>query len=574
MGFQFTPYIVVMLSAAVVCFLIGCYAWRRRDIPVDTALIFIMMTAITEWLVASALGYATNDPSSKIIWAKIEYIGVVSVPLLVLIFAVNYSGLKHRLTTRNLILIALVPAITLLLTWTNEMHGLIWSRYIPYQENGVMFSDKTYGLWFWIYWIYSYLLLLAATVLIIRTALASSKAFMGQAVVLIFGILVPWVGNAIYVLHISPLGNLDLTPLSFAFTGIVLSLGIMRWHLFDIKPTAQVAVIENLADGLILLNNRNRIIDINPAARHIFRVSAEETIGKDGLTILPAEVFSDELRDNDGKIRLEMKLPYDGRERHYELTGTPFYDKRGDLIGRIIIVHDTTELKLMNKELEAFSYSISHDLLAPLRSIDGFSQALLQEYPDKLDEQGKNYLQRVRANTQRMGELIDDLLKLSRLTRSEMKLEMVDLSTLAQSIATELQKTGPERQVEFVITPGLSAKGDSHLLRLLLENLLGNAWKFTGKLSQARIELGATQVDGKQAFFVRDDGAGFDMTYADKLFAPFQRLHSASEFPGIGIGLATVQRIVHRHGGRVWAEGEIEKGATFYFTLGEIKKWE
>lgn len=234
------------------------------------------------------------------------------------------------------------------------------------------------------------------------------------------------------------------------------------------------------------------------------------------------------------------------------------------------LINSNTELAAVNKELESFSYSVSHDLRAPLRSIDGFSQALLEDYPDKLDEQGKNYLQRVRSSTQRMGEFIDDLLKLSRVTRSEIKLEMVNLSTLTQSIATEVQKTQPERQVEFVITPGLSAKGDEHLLRLLLENLLGNAWKFTGKLSRARIEFGSTQVDGKQAFFVRDDGAGFDMTYVDRLFAPFQRLHSVGEFPGSGIGLATVQRIINRHGGRVWAEGEIEKGATFYFTLGEI----
>jgi light-regulated signal transduction histidine kinase (bacteriophytochrome) len=235
-----------------------------------------------------------------------------------------------------------------------------------------------------------------------------------------------------------------------------------------------------------------------------------------------------------------------------------------------MIANANTELAAVNKELESFSYSVSHDLRAPLRSIDGFSQAILEDYTDKLDEQGRNYLQRVRSNTQKMGELIDDLLKLSRVTRSEMKLEMVNLSTLAQSIATEVQKTQPERQVEFVISPGLSAKGDERLLHILLENLLGNAWKFTAKHPQARIAFGSTQVGGKQVFFVRDDGAGFDMTYADKLFAPFQRLHSEGEFPGIGIGLATAQRIIHRHGGRVWAEGEIEKGATFYFTLAQI----
>jgi len=231
------------------------------------------------------------------------------------------------------------------------------------------------------------------------------------------------------------------------------------------------------------------------------------------------------------------------------------------------VTERTVELTQANQELEAFSYSVSHDLQAPLRSMDGFSQILLEGYSDKLDEQGKDYLQRVRSATQRMGMLVDDMLSLSRVTRGEMKQEFVDLSSLVQSITTELQKSQPERQIEFITTPGVTANGDDHLLRILLENLLGNAWKFTGKHPTARIEFGTTQVAGEQVFFVRDDGVGFDMTYADGLFVAFQRLHAADDFPGTGVGLATVQRIVQRHGGRVWAEGEVEKGATFYFTL-------
>ncbi|MFC1902938.1 ATP-binding protein [Chloroflexota bacterium] len=231
------------------------------------------------------------------------------------------------------------------------------------------------------------------------------------------------------------------------------------------------------------------------------------------------------------------------------------------------IIKANTELAAVNKELEAFAYSVSHDLRAPLRSIDGFSQALIEDYPDRLDEQGKDYLQRVRSASQRMGVLIDDLLSLSRVTRSEMRHETVDLSALAQSIAEELQETQPERQVAFVIASGLTTSGDPQLWRLLMENLLSNSWKFTGYHPKARIEFGATRSDGKEAFFVRDDGAGFDMTYADKLFGVFQRLHAQDEFPGNGVGLATVQRIAHRHGGQVWAEGEVGKGATFYFTL-------
>ncbi|KYC43147.1 histidine kinase [Scytonema hofmannii PCC 7110] len=226
------------------------------------------------------------------------------------------------------------------------------------------------------------------------------------------------------------------------------------------------------------------------------------------------------------------------------------------------------ELQAVNKELEAFSYSVSHDLRAPLRSIDGFSQALLEDCYDMLNRNGQDHLRRIRAATQRMGQLIDDLLNLSRVTRSDMCLELVDLSRLASDICTDLQQNQPQRKVEFVIQTGLTAQGDNHLLRVLLENLLNNAWKFTSKHTQARIEFGVMSSESSiPVYFVRDDGAGFDMTYANKLFGPFQRLHNMNDFPGNGIGLATVYRIVYRHGGRVWAEGEVEQGATFYFTL-------
>lgn len=227
----------------------------------------------------------------------------------------------------------------------------------------------------------------------------------------------------------------------------------------------------------------------------------------------------------------------------------------------------TAELEAANRELETFSYSVSHDLRAPLRSINGFSQALLEDYGDLLPVEGQDYLKRVRAASQRMSQLIDDILDLSRVTRAEMQRETVSLSTLAQAIAAELLANQPERRVEFVIQPGLEAYADPQLLQIVLENLLSNAWKFTSKHAQAHIEFGQTRVDGVPAYFVRDDGAGFDRTYASKMFMPFQRLHAVTEFEGNGIGLATVQRIIHRHGGRVWAEGAVERGATFYFTL-------
>ncbi len=231
------------------------------------------------------------------------------------------------------------------------------------------------------------------------------------------------------------------------------------------------------------------------------------------------------------------------------------------------LMRRTADLEASNKELEAFSYSVSHDLRAPLRHIDGFSKILLEDYSDKLDEDGRHYLQVVRRGSQRMALLIDDLLKLSRLTRSEMHVGKVDLNRIAESIASGLKEEHPERRVELSISPGMIAQGDARLLRVAIDNLLANAWKFTSNQEIGRIEFGVTECEGQPAYYVRDNGAGFDQQYAGKLFTPFQRLHDEADFPGTGIGLATVQRIIQRHGGRVWAEGEVDKGATFYFTL-------
>jgi signal transduction histidine kinase len=222
-----------------------------------------------------------------------------------------------------------------------------------------------------------------------------------------------------------------------------------------------------------------------------------------------------------------------------------------------------------NRELEAFSYSVSHDLRSPLRAIDGFSMAVLEDYAARLDDRGRGYLNRLRSGTQRMAMLIDDMLKLSRVARTEITHEKVNLTELASGICDSLSRSEPGREVDFVISPGLGAHGDPNLLGIAIENLFNNAFKFTGERPRARIEFGDMEEDGARVFFIRDNGAGFDMKYVHKLFGAFQRLHDAREFPGSGIGLATVQRVVHRHGGRIWARGEVGKGASFYFTLPE-----
>jgi signal transduction histidine kinase len=231
------------------------------------------------------------------------------------------------------------------------------------------------------------------------------------------------------------------------------------------------------------------------------------------------------------------------------------------------IEHSNQELSALNRELESFSYSVSHDLRAPLRSMDGFSLALLEDYGERLDDEGRDYLQRIRAASQRMGRLIDDLLGLARVTRAELNLRPVDLSAMAHEIADTLARQQPQRQVQWQIDDGIKVQADRALLQVALQNLLENAWKFTAKTDEAAIRVGAEQRDGQRVIHVGDNGAGFDMAYSSRLFGAFQRLHHEGEFPGTGIGLATVQRILRRHGGEIWVDAAPGKGATFHFTL-------
>jgi light-regulated signal transduction histidine kinase (bacteriophytochrome) len=302
-------------------------------------------------------------------------------------------------------------------------------------------------------------------------------------------------------------------------------------------------------------------------------------VGRAGRTMQFEETFQDDTHsDSSTRTYLSLKFPvFNSEGQVYAVCGIST-----DITERILaerelqqvnadleirVRHRTAELEASVHELDAFSYSVSHDLRAPLRSLNGFSRALLEDFADVLDDTGRDYLQRIGRNVDHMGQMIDSLLNLSRATRADFQRGTVDLSTLASQVATELSAADPVQDVTVDVAPGLCCVGDRQLLRLVLQNLLGNARKFSAKTPFARIEVGQTDIDGEGAFFVRDNGAGFDMRYAGKLFTAFKRLHSTADFEGTGVGLATVQRIISRHGGRIFAEAQPGKGATFYFTL-------
>jgi len=373
------------------------------------------------------------------------------------------------------------------------------------------------------------------------------------------------------------------------------NLLIMRSQTFVYYHTC----LEVSNDAVFILDEAYDIVDCNTMVTKLYGYTKEELIGKPlSYVRAPAErskiaAQMQKVLDVDKETWEAMQIRKDGTTFIGEVSSKfltagnqhKFYHVVRDITERKQVERDislttvnleaqvkqrTLELQNINSELEAFSYSVAHDLRSPLRAIDGFSQAILEDYAQQLAQEGQDYFKRIRAAAQRMGELIEALLTFSNLTRISMKIEHVCLSDIVQTLANEMHASNPDRNVEFIIQQNLYANVDKVLIRIVLENLLNNAFKFTSKHATAKIEFGMTKDKKKNTiYFVRDNGAGFDMTYADKLFSPFQRLHRTAEFPGTGIGLATIQRILKRHGGSIWAEGIIEHGAIFNFTLGE-----
>ena len=400
-----------------------------------------------------------------------------------------------------------------------------------------------------------------------------------------------------------------LAGLSFIF---IFSAGVIVQKEMTARARVEEqfrSLLEFAPESIVVVNQKGEIVLVNAQTEKVFGYTRRELFRQRVEMLIPqrfqqqhpglrTQLFGDSKGRPQGAALEICGLRKDGTEFPVEISVAPLETAEGTLVSCAIrdisdrkqvqealrrqaeeverhrseLALANVELIAANQELESFSYSVSHDLRAPLRTIDGFSLALLEDCADELDAQGRSYLHRVRAATQRMGILIDDILDLSRVTRAEMIRESVDLSSIAKSVLGELAVAQPDRHAEIKIKGGLNAIGDSHLLHIALQNLLGNAWKFTSKLQTAHIEFDETPSNGTAIFYVRDDGAGFDSAQAQRLFGAFQRLHNKDEFPGTGIGLATVQRIVHRHGGRIWAEGAVGRGATFYFTLAETRR--
>jgi PAS domain S-box-containing protein len=572
-------YLLPFFASLLLSVGLAVYAWGRRNTPGVTGFMGACLSQAL-WTLGYIFETITFSAQGKIFWDNFQFIAMFGTVVSAVIMAYEYS--RHRLVKRGRLWLGLsiFPAMCMLLVYLDP-GGILRPDVVIIP--GFPFTSLYYPFtaFFWIMMLYSYAGVIAAEVILLRSLFGSKRFYRRQTLWLVAGMSIPILGSFATLLDLLPPANRDITPLTFALGNLVIGVGLFRYHLFDVVPIAHENVIENLSSAVIVIDTRERIVDFNRAAETMLGMNHSD-IGRYVSQVRAdwAEIASGS--DTELVIHTVMESRSEGSQSFFDLAISPIFDRLSAYLGRVVTIHDITaqmqtqqelttrtrQLEDTNRELESFASSVSHDLRAPLRAIRGFSRVLLKDHNAQLAGEPAELLQHIVEATAEMSELIEGLLALSRQTRTEIVRTQVSLTDLATSVARKLEESQPGRPVTWKIAKELTASADARLMSTALENLLGNAWKYTLRTAQPCIEFGAQRHNSELTYFVRDNGVGFDMQSAERLFTPFQRLHSPQEFPGEGIGLATVQRIIHRHNGRIWAESRPGQGAVFYFTLG------
>ncbi len=588
MHLGYTPYIISMLVAAVISAVLAAYMWQRRSgTPGATALVLLML-ALTVWLLAEVLCLVNNDLSTRLIWAKIEYTSIVSVPVIWLAFVLQYTGRQSWLTHRKLALLAICPIITLLLVWTNETHGLIWAEFHLYQHGSVMISEKSYGVWFWVQTTYSYLLMFSGASLIVRWAISSFRLYRRQAVVMLIGALVPLGGNLPYILHLGSFQGIDPTPIIFTMSGLMLALGLFRFQLLDIIPVARDTIIKGMSDGLIVLDVQNRIVDVNIAAEGIIDLTASEIIGQPVGQVLPCWADSTEGRQELMETKPEVFISKGGEEHYYALSISPLYGRSDSVAGRAVIIRDITERKQGEKEkalleqqfhqsqrLESvgrLAGGVAHDLNNMLTPILGFGEILLKDSAG--DEERREQLEEIVKAGGRARDLVRQLLAFSR--KQTLEFKNIGLNILLKDFEKLLRSTIRE-DITFRLIPAKSLpliQGDVGQMEQVVMNLAVNAQDAMPDGGELTIETILVELDESYAaehvsvtpgpyvmLSISDTGYGMDAEIREHIFEPF--FTTKDKDRGTGLGLSTVYGIVKQHGGNIWVYSEPGKGTTF-----------
>lgn len=565
-------------------------AMVRRDKPTWKAGL-VLLFACAALLLAHAAQRSVAGLADKIAWYKLFHVVFPLIPTSFLWLALHYSGARRLLTRRTLALLAVFPLIHAAIVVTNESHGWMWQRQHTAAVVGSMrfLSTDTAGPWYWIILCYCHGLMIASGCLFGRLLLVSRGIYGWQSTAVVLAALTASIGTVLDVFDLSPLEPFVTTQMGLAAGIITAALSLSTLRRTDLLSFSREAVFNNISDAIMVVDVNGRVAEANTTAARILQLPKSRVIGSRVEEMLP-ELPSFSARPTDSAA--EILVSRESRSRVYDLHVSTLGDTRGVVRGRVIAMRDITErrkaedrlrslneelesrvyertktLEVANHELEAFTYSVSHDLRAPLRLIDGYSRMLAEDYGTALDSKGLELCDVVQREARRMGKLIDALLALSRSSRAVTDIALLDMTALASETFDALTSTEQREGIEFSVGTLPPARGDPVLIRLVWTNLLSNALKFSSQRDPPVIKVTSTISESEITYAVTDNGTGFNMEHAGKLFGVFQRMHTDPRFPGTGVGLAIVQRVVERHGGRVWAETQPGNGATFRFTM-------
>ncbi len=594
MHWQYTPYIIPLIVTAAVPIALACYVWRRHHTPESKTFVLLML-AVTQWLLTYALRLASANLEAMLFWAKVRYLGILVVPAAWLIFAVQQTGRSKWLTRRVIALLAIEPLLLLALVWTNEWHGLYWSRVWVDHDGGFAALGSTHGAAFWVHAAYSYLLMVAGALLFIQALIRSPDLYRGQAFAVLIGALAPLAGNMISVFGLNPIPQLDPTPFAFTLTGLAMAWGLFRFRLLDVVPVARDAIIESMSDGMLVLDAQNRVVDLNPAMQRIIQCAASKAVGQDVAQVLSAQPELLRCCREASEAHAEIAVGGDAAQRCFDLRISPLQGRNGRLTGRLIVLRDITERKRAEEELRRakeaaeeanhakteFVSVVSHELRVPVSSIMGSVELLMAGAAGPVDETQAEFYGIIRANAERMLALISDLNDITQIESGYMLLEFAPVSIadvveeVVRSFRSQIEGKGQALILE--IPPDLPLVWGDHVrLVQVLTNLVGNAHKFTppaGRIAiraERSVAQGAAQ-DEREAVLVMvsDTGIGIKPDDQPKIFRKFFRAtdEEARRFSGTGLGLSIAKNLVEMQGGRIWLESEFRKGTTVYFIL-------
>ncbi|MBE2221047.1 MAG: PAS domain-containing protein [Anaerolineae bacterium] len=587
MNGQLAFVILILFISFLLALGIAAFSWQRRHAGSWAYPFVLVALAAAWWSFFYALELVAPTLAGKLLWAKIEYFAIVIIPVLWFLFGMAYTGRQKWLSLVRIFLLLIIPAITLFLLYTNEHHRLIWFE-IPLAATGYFPTlAPDYGIWFWVHSGYSYLLLAIGTIVLIQTAFRSPKTYRWQNMALVAGALFPWLANIIYLLNLSVFPNIDLSPVAFSLSGLVLTWSIFRFHLFDVVPVARQVAVETVRDGMIVLDDKKRIVDMNPAAQAVFEVNLANVIGRtiDELLVNWPELvnsFKDVL-----EVETEIQIAGEGGDLYYELQISPLLNSRKRVNGRLIVFHDITSYKETEAALaeardQALAASrvktellarVSHELRTPLNVILGFSEMIQLGITGTINEKQYETLDKILDSTRFLTKQVNDLLDLSSIEAGTTKLhnhtfsiiEVIDEVIVkwqaeAESKSLQIAKLNPAEALETVY-------GDREGVTQILTNLVGNAIKFSDKGS---VQISAFAFDEQfWALQVSDEGPGIPPEAHDLIFEPFRQIDGSMTriHGGTGLGLTIVKQMTELMGGWINLTSNVGQGSTFTVIL-------